>query len=290
MSERRHLLTPFGLPPLHDPENLSDSRPGLMVGDHIHLTCVASFTPLLAEPAYEARALSTILFGEPLQLLEDRGAWCRVLSHIDHYTGWVVSDAVAPYGGVPTHRVAVPLSHRYSEPDLKSAPAALLPMGSFVRMVAPAENGFLPMEEGGWLYAKHLVAVGSEKADPVDQAEAFIGAPYLWGGRSAFGIDCSGLVQLALARAGYRVHRDSGPQLATLGRPLEAGESPARGDLAFFPGHVGWMIDAVHLLHANATHMAVTIDPVEDVTGWVAAQMGDRPGKPAFLGFRRLAD
>lgn len=284
------LLHGFGLPPLYDPTDLLTKNKQLVAASIIDGVAARPVAAIRAKPDFDAETLSEILYGEPVQILAEVPGWWFIISAIDGYMGWVLDSAIDEFDVLPSHRICAPLSHIYREPDLKSAPELVLPMGGFVTLPGNDENGFSELHTGGWVYLKHAVPVGSGAADPTDTAESFIGSPYLWGGRSKLGIDCSGLVQLALAAAGHRVLRDSGPQFDSLGRALELGEQPARGDLAFFPGHVGFMIDGVHLLHANATHMMVTIDPLEDVKGWVRKEL-DGKGKtdmPAFLGFRRL--
>lgn len=283
------LLHGFGLPPLYDPNGFLKSSKRHVKASIIDGVGGRPVAPVKAQPEIEAETLSELLFGEPVQILAEVPGWWFVINAIDGYMGWVQDNAVDEFDVLPSHRISAPLSHVYREPDLKSAPEVVLPMGSFVTLPGLSRNGFAELHVGGWVYEKHLTAAGAEKADPVSTAESFIGSPYLWGGRSKLGIDCSGLVQLALAMAGHRVHRDSGPQFDSLGRALEVAEQPMRGDLAFFPGHVGIMIDSLHMLHANATHMMVTIDPVDEVTGWVASEMAakGRDGA-AFLGFRRL--
>jgi len=207
-----------------------------------------------------------------------------VVSVIDGYLGWLDQGVVSPDVNEPTHRVSAPLSHVYSAPDLKSKPLSTLVMGSYVNVTGSSQNRFMPLDDGGWVFENHLAIIGKYADDPITTAESLIGAPYLWGGRSTLGVDCSGLVQIALASCGYRVHRDSGPQFLSLGRPLKKTETPLRGDLAFFPGHVGWMLDSVHILHANATHMAVTVDTIDAVTKWITGETDE----PPFSGFRRL--
>lgn len=279
-------LKAFGLPPLHDPNEEVGIHSGLHKCTTVDAECALPWAALKQEPNASARTVSEILYGEPLQILERSEGWLKVASIIDGYIGWVRAGATMRGLTRPTHRIGVPMSHIYREPDLKSEPLLPLPMASYLHIKSPAslERGFLPHENGGFVYARHLKALGAFSDDPVSVAESFLGAPYLWGGRTLIGIDCSGLVQIALSAAGHRILRDSKSQFGSIGRPLETSEGPARGDLAFFPGHVGWMIDNVHLLHANATHMAVTIDPVEDVMQWVRAEGADEP----FLGYRRL--
>ncbi|WP_262692770.1 C40 family peptidase [Kordiimonas aestuarii] len=286
------LLHPFGLPPLHDPEQILDSNPHLLHASRIDGVIARPITPIKSEPESASQTLSEALYGEPVQLIAEAPGWWFIISIIDGYMGWVSESAVADYEILPTHRVHAPLTHVYSEPSLKSEPELILPMGAFVTLPGPIENGFVETALEGWIYAKHLQAIGTAnpQCDPVSTAEQFIGSPYLWGGRSKLGIDCSGLVQLALSHIGFRTLRDTGPQFRSIGNLLEAGEKPVRGDLAFFPGHVGWMIDGVHLLHANATHMAVTIDPVNEVIRWVQKDL-ERKGQDLvpFKGFRRIS-
>jgi len=273
----------FGLPPLHDPTDILPEHDRLIDSKLIDAQLAVTMTPLRFDPYPDAEVLTYVLKGEPLQILGDWNGWQMVVSVIDGYLGWLDLSAITTAVLEPTHRACTPLSHIYSAPDLKSKPTSTLTMGSYVNVASSAENGFLPLESGGWVYARHLTVIGAYEDDPVSIAERFISAPYLWGGRSALGIDCSGLVQISLASCGHRVHRDSGCQFKSIGRPLKEGEKPMRGDLAFFPGHVGWMLDNVHMLHANATHMAVTVDTVDDVTKWVAAETEAQP----FLGYRR---
>lgn len=279
-------LKAYGLPALFDPHAEVANSPKLFNCMRVDVQCAAPWAALKSGPNATAATVSEVLFGEPLQLLDRKGAWLKVAAITDGYVGWILAGAATRGQVRPTHRVAVPMSHIYRSADIKSEPLLPLPMGSYLHVKTPCavERGFLPLESGGFVFAKHMAALGGFTDDPVAIAESFLGAPYLWGGRTMMGIDCSGLVQLALSAAGHRVHRDSGAQFKSLGRELADHENPARGDLAFFPGHVGWMVDAVHLLHANATSMAVTIDTVDQVTEVVRADGAVHP----FSGFRRL--
>jgi len=274
----------FGLSPLHDPAGIMQDQARLIDSILIDAQVTSVVAPLKIDPEAESETLTYVLYGEPLQVLAETGSWQLVVSVTDGYLGWIDQRSVSGKVTEPTHTVCVPLTHRYEAPDLKTNPVKTLPLGAYVTATGSAENGFLPLVDGSWVFIRHLRVIGNYDDDPVAVAECFAGVPYLWGGRSVLGIDCSGLIQVSLAACGRRVHRDSGTQLDSLGNFLKEGEHPQRGDLAFFPGHVGWMLDSEYILHANATHMAVTIDRLEDVISWVAAQTTT----PPFLGFKRL--
>ena len=135
-------------------------------------------------------------------------------------------------------------------------------------MVTGEQGDWRQIDGGGWVHARHLAAIADKAPDFVTVAERFVGTPYLWGGRTSIGIDCSGLVQLALLAAGIHCPRDSDQQAEALGALVSAdgtGFTFRRGDLVFFPGHVGMMTDTVTLLHANAYHMQVVAEPLADV-------------------------
>ncbi|MEM6636732.1 MAG: C40 family peptidase [Pseudomonadota bacterium] len=201
-----------------------------------------------------------LLFGAGFTVYEKRDGWFFGQAELDGYVGYARADHFrAPLP--PSHWVAVRATHIYSKPDIKSAEFMSLSFSSALTGT-PVAKGFLALEGGGFVPAQHVTGAPSEDADPVDVAERFHGAPYLWGGNSAFGIDCSGLVQLAFGACGIYLPPDSDMQ-ESAGRPVSI-EDLRRGDLVFWPGHVAIVRDGSSLVHANAFHMAVEIEPIDD--------------------------
>ncbi len=213
-------------------------------------------------PEPEATQLDQLLFGEAFDVLEERLGWAFGRARRDGYVGWVDAEALSAPVLTPTHRVAALRAHAFCEPDIKSAPAALVSMNALVTVEA-REGRFARCARSGWIVASQLAGVGEGFArDPVEVAARFVGAPYLWGGRESLGLDCSGLVQAALHACGRACPRDSDQQ-RTLGLAV-APEAAARGDLLFWPGHVGMVSAPDRLLHANAHWMAVVEEPLSD--------------------------
>jgi cell wall-associated NlpC family hydrolase len=160
----------------------------------------------------------------------------------------------------PTHRISALRTYVYPEPDGKTPPLALLSLNAAI--AAPRKEGkFLALNGGGFVVASHAAPVGTAEPDFVAVAEAFVGTPYLWGGRTSIGTDCSGLVQLALEAAGHASPRDADMQAQELGRVIDPKAALRRGDLVFWEGHVGIMTSGKDFLHANAFHMAVAAEP-----------------------------
>jgi len=209
-----------------------------------------------------------LLMGAAFGVLERRGGWAFGMAGDDGLVGWIAEAALGPPVR-PSHRVAAPATHLYPAPDLKTREVARLSLGA--RLEVTGVDGAFARCAAGWVPAVHLRPVDAPEADPVTVAESLVGTPYLWGGNSRDGIDCSGLVQAALRACGRPCPADSDLQRAALGRPLRADEAPRRGDLAFWSGHVGWMADATTLLHANAHHMAVAAEPLAGAAARIAA-------------------
>ena len=232
-----------------------------------------------ATPRSDAVAVSQILHGETFEILDRAGEWAWGQSAHDGYVGYA---SIASFGtaAVPTHRVTVREAPVFAAPDIKSLAVARWSLGSV--FAGEEADGFLRTHLG-YVHPRHAQPIGSQPFDPVEVASRLIGAPYLWGGRGAGGIDCSGLVQLALAFAGINAPRDSDQQRA-LGEAIADGDPLRRGDLVFFPGHVGLMMDADAMIHANAYWMAVTIEPLADVVARLAPE-NDQP----ILARRRVA-
>lgn len=231
-----------------------------------------------------ASQMSQLLYGERFEVFEIRDGWAWGQALRDDYVGYVEAAGLTQTIPQTTHHLTALASHIYPAADLKTCPLDSVYMGAALALTpGPTVKGFTELAGGGWIYARHLAPVDTIEPDYVATAQKFLGAPYLWGGKSCAGLDCSALVQIALYAAGINIPRDTDLQLKALGPALDLSAPLRRGDIAFFPGHVGIMLDDRTLLHANATHMAVSINPLAEVIA-IVAQTAPQP----FLGACRI--
>ncbi|WP_246152697.1 C40 family peptidase [Sphingomonas montanisoli] len=242
--------------------------------------CIAPAAMMRSAAHPESAAVSQLLHGEGFAVLDLAQGWAWGYSLHDHYVGYVEASAL----GDPItadHVVIAREAIVFAGPSIKAAALATLPFAS--RLSGKIDGNFLALADGGFVHARHVAPFDVRQDDPVAIAEAMIGAPYLWGGRGAGGIDCSGLVQIALAATGTAAPRDTDQQRTQTGDELPEEARLRRGDLIYFPGHVGMMVDEERLIHANAHWMAVTVEPLADVTARLKPDH-DRP----ILSRRRL--
>jgi len=216
--------------------------------------------------------LRQIQMGESVTVYEILNGWAFVQAIKDGYVGYVGNHALADRPE-PTHWLAAPASHCYSAADLRAPDISWLGFGSLLTIVS-FQSGFLETDQGQFLPERHLWPVGKRFSDPVNAAQLHFGTPYLWGGNSIRGIDCSGLVQASLTAAGLGCPGDSDMQENELGYELPSGTPPERGDLLFWKGHVAIAVDGETLLHANAHHMAVAYEPTLKAIRRIDAQGG----------------
>jgi cell wall-associated NlpC family hydrolase len=234
---------------------------------------VEGVAPVRRAPASDAEQMTQALRGERVTIYDrsDEGwAWGQLGS--DGYVGWMPDSALARPAESPTHKVTALTTLAFPGPSIKLPPAASLPMGARVNVLREDQT-FAVIAGGLHLPRRHLGSLDAREPDFVAVAERFVGAPYLWGGKSAFGIDCSGLVQVSLTAAGTGCPRDSDMQCAGLGRELNASEAKhlRRGDLIFWKGHVAIVRDAETIVHANAHHMATVIENTREATARIRA-------------------
>jgi hypothetical protein len=232
--------------------------------------CLRGVVPLLAAPQADAKQVSQIRYGEFVDVFEttdDGFAWIQ--NRTDHYVGYVraegtFGDSIA----MLSNRVNALRTFVYPSPDIKQPPVDTLTLGSFTG-IAGQQGKFLELSNGGFVFAAHVMA--NEFAltpDYVFTAGRLLHVPYLWGGRTPDGIDCSGFIQLSLEMAGIECPRDSDQQRAAFGQPLTTHWRDTRwrrGDIVFFDGHVGFMTGLDHIIHANAHTMDVTVEPLADL-------------------------
>lgn len=222
--------------------------------------------PLRSGPTSEASLDTEALHGERVTVYEQtEEGWSWGQLTRDGYVGWLPSNALAKEAAKPTHRVRALRTFMFPKPDIKSPPIASLSFGSEIA-TKREDKDFVIAENGGFIPRQHVVAMDFRESDPVEVAKRFLGTPYLWGGKTCAGLDCSGLVQLALQSAGHECPRDSDMQ-QKIGKQVSFSDNEmalSRGDLIFWKGHVGFYAGEGKLLHANAFHMAVAEEPLAE--------------------------
>jgi cell wall-associated NlpC family hydrolase len=227
---------------------------------------VRSSVPLRRNPTPTVGFETEALFGEKVTVYDEREGWAWIQLDRDQYVGYVPSETLSPEIDEPTHRVRSLGTFVYPVPDIKSPPIMHLSINSELCIVEGDER-FLMLKGGGFVVTRHVVERSRKAPDFVEIAERLIGTPYLWGGRTRLGIDCSGLVQVSLEAAGIDAPRDTDMQQAELGAKVEIPdvlEGMQRGDLIYWKGHVGIMADSITLVHANAHHMQVVAETLPE--------------------------
>jgi len=231
---------------------------------------VEPIAALRRTPSHEARLDTQALLGEFVTIYEtseEGWAWGQLES--DGYVGWLSANALAAPGPAPTHKVAVPRTLAFPGPDIKLPPVTALPMGATLSISRQDER--FAVTAGGWhVPVVHLAPIKARQADFVAVAEQFLNTPYLWGGKTSLGLDCSGLVQIALQAAGTVCPRDSDMLELALGAVSSLSQL-RRGDLVFWKGHVAIARDGETLIHANAHAMMVAVEPVAGAVARIKA-------------------
>lgn len=285
---RRHAVRP----------DLADSRlTDLLPDDHPVVDgaveqVVAPVVPIFAQPSASVERASEALLGERVMVFEDKDgfSWCQLLS--DGYVGYIPTAALSPEVVEPTHRVQALRTFVYADPDYKSGVSAALFMGAEVCVHATDADGFAQIGAGEWVFADHLRPISAVETDPVAVAGLFLHTPYLWGGRSSLGLDCSALTQRAFAACGLALPRDSDLQEAEPvawleDQPGAQWTAAERGDLLFWPGHVALVDAPGHLLHASANAMAVVREPLAQAVARIEAS---GVGPPRLLRRPRIGE
>jgi hypothetical protein len=230
--------------------------------------------PVRDAPAPDATLQTEALMGEPVmiyEMTEEGFAWGQL--EIDGYVGWLPANALGAPGPAPTHLVSALRTFVFPGPSFKLPPLAAPPLGARLTIVREEER-FAVTAAGGFVPANHLVPLGSCESDFVAVAERFCGVPYLWGGKTSLGLDCSGLLQISLQVCGISAPRDTDLQEQALGAAIDPDAALAdvqRGDLLFWPGHMAIARDSETLVHANAFHMMVAIEPIAEAIARIRA-------------------
>lgn len=237
----------------------------------------APIASIRSSPAADSEQISQALLGERVTIYDRPGnGWAWGQWADDDYVGWIDESGLRAPSTAPTHRVSALLGFAYRSASIRTPPTATLPFGARL-VVMREDHGFAVTTEGWFVPMQHVRPISQRHHDFVAVAERFVGTPYLWGGKSSLGIDCSGLVQVALQACGVICPRDSDMQQSGLGHalPPETTMNLRRGDLVFWKGHVAIARDGDTLVHANAFHMATATEPVHQAVSRIAAVGSD---------------
>jgi len=218
-----------------------------------------SFVDLLATP--DGKRNRQLIYGSQVKYFGESDGWAFIQNRYDKYVGYVPRSAIVKETE-KTHIVSAPLTHVFIEPNVKSRNVDMLPLAARVsgEMI---ENGFLETELG-WISISQLKRKTELSKDPVEISKLLQNAPYLWGGNTSLGIDCSGLIQISMLLCGLDCPGDSDQQMNTLGQNLDIGSPRKKGDILFWKGHVAWAVNERQILHANAFHMATVIEEANE--------------------------
>jgi cell wall-associated NlpC family hydrolase len=230
---------------------------------------VVGQVPLRQAPSHDAPLLTEALRGERITVYDtDDEGWAWGQLKDDCYVGYLPAAALLTPSAEPTHRVAALRTLVFPQASIKAPPVDALPLGA--KLAVLRTQGEFAVTAGGFLPAKHVAPVASTESDFVAVAERFVGVPYLWGGKSSLGLDCSALVQVSLNACGIACPRDTDMQEAALGKPI-ALAGLQHGDLIFWKGHVAIALGRNSMIHANAFHMAAAVEPVADAVARIAS-------------------
>ncbi len=232
---------------------------------------VAASAPLRREPRPDAALDTELLLGETVRVFEETAeGWAWVQLDTDGYVGWCPSEALGAVGPAPTHRVTILRTFVYPGPSIKLPPSMILSMNA--RVAVASTDGHFARTGVGFIYTRHLTPLDTFASNWVEVAERFVGTPYLWGGRTSIGLDCSALVQMAMTAAGLDCPRDTDMQEGALGTDLGVNDLTGlqRGDLLFWKGHVAIARGDTTMVHANGHHMDTVVEPIEEAVARIA--------------------
>lgn len=241
-----------------DPARVTTDTPGQIAWPHVDL---------LAHPAGPRDR--QLLLGEAVTILGSNQQHSYIRSEKDGYIGYVTGLSITT-PQPPSHQVIAAATHSYGDASIRSADLATLSFGA--KITASGDSQDFVETSHGHIPKQALAELPTPARDPITTARLFLNTPYLWGGNTRSGIDCSGLIQAALLAANMPCPGDSDQQ-QQLGQTITNGQYQS-GDLLFWNGHVALVTSPTKMIHANAHHMQVVEEPITQAIIRIARTTG----------------